>query len=120
AGEPLLDLRLRRRQAARQRRTGLALALGELAAVLLGELPLLLGEERHRIGAGARQGALELRCTVLRLLLAERAQALLGLVQVNVDLLRARERAADEECAGGGHGAAREAARCECELSWMR
>src|SRR5581483_5654580 len=83
AGEPLLDLRLRRRQSARQRRTGLALALGELAAVLLGELPLLLDEERHRIGAGARQGALELRCTVLRLLLDERAQALLGFVQVN-------------------------------------
>ena len=65
AGEPLLDLRLRRGQRFGERGGDVALALGELAPVLLRELALFLDEQRDRVGARARERALELGGAVL-------------------------------------------------------
>ena len=58
--EALLHLRLRRRERLGQRRDDVALASANSRATLLGDLPLLLDEERDRVGARPGERPLEL------------------------------------------------------------
>jgi hypothetical protein len=120
AGEPLLDLPLRGRQRLRQRRSGVPLALGELAPALFGDLPLLLDELRDRVGAGARQGVLELRGARLGLTVDDRPQLRLGVDEICVDRLGALERALQQHCRVDGDEAAGQAARRDRELALVR
>ena len=95
--EPLLDLRLRRRQRLGERCDDLALTVGELASTLLRDLALFLDEHRDRVGARARERPLELFGAVGRLLVDERVQLRLRVGQVRIDRLGPAKRCAQEE-----------------------
>ncbi len=97
--EPLLDLRLRRRQRLGERRDDLSLTVGELAATLLRDLALFLDEHRYRVGARARKRPLELFGAVRGFLVDERVQLRLCLDQVRVDGLGAAKRCAQSRTA---------------------
>ncbi len=87
--EALLELRRRRRPSRAKRcstaalrvgervaelRGRVALALGDVAAALLGDPPLLVGEQRERLGARERERPLELLGALLGLLRDDRVE----------------------------------------------
>src|SRR6185437_11927437 len=118
--EPLLDLRLRRRQRLGERGGDRTLALRELAAVVIGKLPLLLDELRDGIRAGAGERALEVDGALGNLLLDELAQAGLRLAQMRVDLLTADQHALESKCSRRSEHAAQQPAGSDGKLARMR
>ena len=120
AGESLLDLRLRVGERLGERSSESALALRELASVLLAELALLVGEQGHRVGPRAGERALELRGASFGLALDEGLQAGLRLREMRVRLFGLNERAVKRDCGRRGERAAQETARCDGELARMR
>ena len=117
AGEALLDLCLRRCQRLRERGGDRALTLRELAAVVLGELTLLLDEQGHGVGTRARECALELGSAIRSLSLDEFAQASLRLVEVGIHLLAVDECLVQCDRCTGREQAAGEPCRRDSELA---
>src|SRR5439155_12261389 len=107
---PLLDALLRRGQRLGQPRRRFLLALGQLAAPLLRDAPLLLDEERGRVGPGPGDRVLELDGPVCELGLDRFVQALLRSGEVRVDVShvleqRPRPPERDERARGCGQTA---------------
>ena len=88
--------------------------------MVFGELAFFLDEQRHRIGAGAGERALELGGAVLGLLLDERTQPSLGLGEMRIDLLAVDERVAQRNRGCCGEQAARETAGRDGEFARVR
>ncbi len=120
AGEPLLDLRLRRRERLRERRCDGALALGELAPMILGQLALFFDERRDGVGACARQCPLELGAALRGLAIDEREQLIFRLLEMSVDRIGADERAAKRDRRRRGEQTAGQAPGCDRELAHVR
>ena len=99
--QPLLEPLAHRRQRLRELRVRLALALGHVAPALVGDPALLLGEQRERLGAGARERLLELDRARARLLLDGFSELGAGALDLVVDRADAVEQPPQRERAGG-------------------
>ena len=119
AGQPLLDLRLRCRERVGERRCRPPFALCELAAPLVGDAALFLDEQRHGIGAGARQRALELRRAARRLLVDDGTQPSLRCREMGLRRIRAHECPSKQQRAGAGERRGGESAGRDAELAGM-
>ena len=98
AGESLLDLRLRIGQRLGKRGGEGLLALGKLAAVILGKLAFFLDEQGHRVRPRASERALEFRGASFGLVFDEVMQAGPRFLQMSVRLPGLDERAVKRDC----------------------